>query len=52
MITRRSILVGIGGIVLTSGAWTVGAYRASMAGTDASLARRSSVIDTEARVLS
>jgi hypothetical protein len=35
MITRRSILVGIGGIVLASGAWTVGAYCASMAGTDA-----------------
>ena len=51
MITRRSILVGIGGVVLASGAWTVGAYRASVAGTDAWLARRNSVIDTDAGVL-
>jgi len=51
MITRRSVLVGIGGLVLASGAWTVGAYRASMAGTEARLARRSSIIDTDAGAL-
>jgi 2-hydroxy-6-oxonona-2,4-dienedioate hydrolase len=51
MITRRSILVGIGGLALASGAWTVGAYRASMAGAEARLGRRSSVIDTHAGAL-
>lgn len=48
MIARRALLTGMGALVVAAGAWTAGAYRASMEGADARLARRSSVIDTGA----
>ena len=51
MIARRMLLTGMGAFVVAAGAWTVGAYRASMAHADARLARRSSVIDTGAGAL-
>jgi pimeloyl-ACP methyl ester carboxylesterase len=41
----------MGAIALVGGASAVGAYRASMAGTDARLARRSSLLGTEAGAL-
>ena len=46
MIARRTLLAGLRPFVVAGGAWTAGAYRASMAGTDARLSRRSSIIDT------
>lgn len=46
--TRRAVLTGFGGIALAAGAWSTGAYRATMAGAEASIARRSSVIETRA----
>ena len=48
MITRRAVLTGLGGLVLAGGAYATGAYRSAMAAADARLARRSSLIDTEA----
>ncbi len=51
MTARRSILQGLGAIALVGSASTVAAYRASMAGTDARLASRSSLIDTDAGAL-
>lgn len=48
MISRRGILAGLGGLVVTGGAYAAGAYRSAMAATDARLARRSSLIDTDA----
>ncbi|MGI1660944.1 alpha/beta fold hydrolase [Palleronia sp. KMU-117] len=51
MTARRSILLGMGAIALAGGAATVGAFRASMAGADARLARRSSLVETDAGAL-
>ena len=48
MISRRAVLSVAGGMTLASGAYALGAYRAAMAATEASLARRSSVIETRA----
>lgn len=48
MITRRAILIGLGGIALAAGAWGTGAYRAAMAAAEARIAQRSSVIETPA----
>ena len=48
MIDRRTLLAGLGGLVLAGGAYAIGAYRSAMAAADARLARRSSVIATEA----
>lgn len=45
---RRAFLAGLGGLVLAGGAYATGAYRCAMAAADARLARRSSLIDTEA----
>ncbi len=45
---RRVLLTGLGGIVLASGAWSTGAYRATMAAAETRIARRSSVIETSA----
>lgn len=51
MTTRRAILTGFGGLALAAAAWATGAYRATMAATDARLARRSSIIDTSVGAL-
>ena len=51
MTARRSVLLGMGAVLLAGGAWTVGAYRTSMAGAEARIARRSSVIATGAGTL-
>ena len=48
MITRRAVLTGLGGLILAGGAYATGAYRSAMAAADARLARRSSLIDTDA----
>ncbi|WP_170168838.1 alpha/beta fold hydrolase [Rhodovulum iodosum] len=45
---RRTLLSGLAGIALAAGAWSAGAYRATMAGAEARIARRSSVIPTGA----
>jgi len=45
---RRALLTGLGGIALVAGASGTGAYRATMAGAEARIARRSSVIQTTA----
>jgi pimeloyl-ACP methyl ester carboxylesterase len=45
------MLLGMGAIALVGGASTFGAYRASVAGTDARLAMRSSLLGTEAGAL-
>lgn len=51
MTTRRSLLLGLGGLALAGGGYAVGAYRATLAGAEARIARRSSVIATEAGAL-
>ena len=51
MTPRRAVLTGLGGLALAGGAWGAGAYRAAMAGADARLARRSSVLETSAGAL-
>ncbi|WP_112323409.1 alpha/beta fold hydrolase [Oceanibium sediminis] len=51
MTTRRRVLTGLGGLALAGGAYATGAYRSTMAATHARLARRSSVIDTQAGAL-
>ncbi len=51
MIARRTALVGLGALGVAGGAWTAGAYRASMAAAEARLARRSSVLGTSAGAL-
>ncbi|MDF0603843.1 alpha/beta hydrolase [Psychromarinibacter sp. C21-152] len=48
MISRRAVLTGLGGLVLAGGAYATGAYRSAMAAADARLARRSSLIETDA----
>ncbi|WP_290648952.1 alpha/beta hydrolase [Aquisalimonas sp.] len=48
MITRRAFLTGLGGIALAAAAWGTGAYRATMAAAEARIARRSSIIETQA----
>lgn len=48
MITRRTFLTGLGGIALTAGGVGVGAYRATLAAAETRIARRSSVIETQA----
>ena len=48
MTVRRTLLTGLAGIALAGGAWSVGACRATMAGAEARIARRSSVIPTAA----
>jgi len=48
MITRRAFLIGVGGIALAMGAFGTGAYRATMAAAEARIARRSSIIETQA----
>ncbi|MFP4275070.1 MAG: alpha/beta fold hydrolase [Paracoccaceae bacterium] len=45
---RRALLTGLGGIALAAGAWGTGAFRATMAGAEARIARRSSVVATRA----
>jgi 2-hydroxy-6-oxonona-2,4-dienedioate hydrolase len=49
--TRRSLLLGLGGLALAGGGYAAGAYRATMAGAEARIARRSSVIGTKAGAL-
>lgn len=51
MILRRALLTGMGALVVAGGAWTAGAFRATMDATDDRLARRSSAIDTTAGAL-
>lgn len=51
MIPRRALLTGLGALIVAGGAWTGGAYRASMAAADTRLAGRSSVLDTAAGTL-
>lgn len=48
---RRALLAGAGALVLAAGAWTAGAFRATMDGTEDRLARRSSVLHTTAGAL-
>lgn len=48
MIARRTLLTSLAGIALAGGAWSVGAYRATKAGAEARIARRSSIIETRA----
>lgn len=48
MIARRAILSAFGGLVLAGTGYTAGAYRSATRAADARLARRSSVIETEA----
>lgn len=45
---RRVLLTGLGGIALAAGAWSTGAYRATMVAAESRVARRSSVIETSA----
>jgi pimeloyl-ACP methyl ester carboxylesterase len=51
MTARRSVLLGLGGLALAGGGYASGAYRATMAGAEARIARRSSVIGTTAGTL-
>jgi pimeloyl-ACP methyl ester carboxylesterase len=48
MMARRALLTGLAGVVLAGGGWSAGAYRATMAGAEARIARRSSIIETGA----
>ncbi|PWK58956.1 alpha/beta fold hydrolase [Silicimonas algicola] len=48
MIARRELLTGLCGVALATGAWGAGAYRATMAGAEARIARSSTVIRTSA----
>ena len=51
MIARRTLLTGMGALILAGGAWTGGAYRASLAAAGMRLEGRSSVLDTTAGAL-
>lgn len=51
MISRRTLLTGLGGFALAAGAWGTGAYRATMAAAEARIVRRSTVIETSAGAL-
>lgn len=51
MISRRTLVTGLGGVALAAGAWGAGAYRATMAAAEARIARRSSIIQTSAGTL-
>lgn len=51
MITRRTLLVGLGGGALAGSAWTAGSFSASMAAAETRLAHRSSTIETSAGTL-
>lgn len=51
MISRRALLAGMGGLLVAGGAFVAGAFRASMAASDAALARRSSLLETSAGAL-
>lgn len=51
MISRRGLLAGAGGLVLAGGAYATGAYRSAMAAAEARLARRSSLVETDAGLL-
>ncbi len=51
MMARRVLLTGLGGMALAAGGWGIGAYCATMAGAEARIARRSSVIETSAGTL-
>lgn len=51
MIGRRAILSGLGGLRQTAGAYGTGAYHAAMAGANARIALRSSIIGTRAGTL-
>ena len=51
MSSRRSLLLGLAGLALAGGGYAAGAYRATMAGAEARIARRSSVIETAAGTL-
>jgi 2-hydroxy-6-oxonona-2,4-dienedioate hydrolase len=48
VITRRAVLIGLGGIPLAAGAWATGAYRATMAAAESRITRLSSIIETQA----
>ena len=48
MIARRTLLTGMGALIVAGGAWTGGAYRASLAAAGMRLEGRSSVLDTTA----
>lgn len=48
MSTRRSLLLGLGGLALAGGGYAAGACRATLAGAAARVERRSSVIGTKA----
>jgi 2-hydroxy-6-oxonona-2,4-dienedioate hydrolase len=49
--TRRRFLLGLGGLALAGGGYAAGAYRATMAGAEARIARRSSIFGTKAGAL-
>ena len=51
MIARRTLLTGMGALIVAGGAWTGGAYRASLAAAGMRLEGRSSVLDTTAGAL-
>jgi pimeloyl-ACP methyl ester carboxylesterase len=51
MIARRALLGGMAALAAAGAGWTAGAWRAAMAGTEARLARRSSVVGTTAGAL-
>ena len=51
MIARRTLLTGMGALIVAGGAWTGGAYRASLAAAGTRLEGRSSVLDTTAGAL-
>ncbi len=46
MMARRALLTCLGGTALAAGAWSTGAYRATMAAAETRIARRSVVIQT------
>jgi len=48
VIARRTLLTGMGALIVAGGAWTGGAYRASLAAAGMRLEGRSSVLDTTA----
>lgn len=51
MSTRRSLLLGLGGLAVAGAGYAAGAYRATLAGAAARIERHSTVIGTEAGAL-
>jgi len=48
MMARRALLTVLAGLAVAGGAWGTGAFRATMAGAETRIARRSSIIATRA----